>query len=151
MDLTGERGSRPFELSATQTQTYRNFAVGFYNDKGGYTLGEVWHDPAAPNTKGVSFPEGTVPPQLFWGDHPLAFLRTGIAAVHISVTLRGPGGTPARVGRPGFGREANEMSFRSRTTFLALRGSEAESCRFRQDRCRPHRTVGSCYFQSRVS
>ena len=58
--LTGERNSRPFELSAIQTQRYKNVAVGFYNEKGGYTLGKFWHDPAAPNTKGVSFPEGTV-------------------------------------------------------------------------------------------
>jgi hypothetical protein len=58
--LTGERNSRPFELSATQSDRYRNVAVGFYNDKGGYALGKFWHDPAAPNIKGVSFPEGTV-------------------------------------------------------------------------------------------
>jgi hypothetical protein len=68
--LTSERASRPLELSATQTQSYRNFAVGFYNDKGGYTLGQVWHDPAAPNTKGVSFPEGTVTFKLLFTTAP---------------------------------------------------------------------------------
>jgi hypothetical protein len=68
--LTGERASRPFELSATQTQSYHNYAVGFYNDKGGYTIGQFWKDPAAPNTKGVNFPEGTVSFKLLFTTAP---------------------------------------------------------------------------------
>lgn len=73
--LTGERGSKPFELSATQSDpNYRNFAVGFYNDKGGYTIGKVWHDPSAPNTKVASFPEGTVTFKLLFTTAPTAIV-----------------------------------------------------------------------------
>lgn len=68
--LTGERASRPFELSAKQTEMYHNFAVGFYNDKGGYTIGQFWRDPSAPNTKGVSFAEGTVSFKLLFTTAP---------------------------------------------------------------------------------
>ena len=68
--LTKERSSRPFELSSTQSQTYRNFAVGFYNDQGGYTIGQVWRDPAKPNITAVNFPEGTVTFKLLFTTAP---------------------------------------------------------------------------------
>jgi hypothetical protein len=68
--LTRERSSRPFELSPTQTQTYRNFAVGLYNDQGGYTIGQVWHNPTAPNVMDVQFPEGTVSFKLLFTTAP---------------------------------------------------------------------------------
>ena len=58
--LTTERSSRPYELSATQSTGFRNFAVGFYNPPGGYTIGSVWADPTNPNYTSVNFPEGTV-------------------------------------------------------------------------------------------
>jgi len=68
--LTRERNSRPFEISATQTKSYPNYAVGFYNDQGGYTIGQVWRDPAAPNIVGVNFPEGTVTFKLLFTTAP---------------------------------------------------------------------------------
>jgi hypothetical protein len=70
--LTTERASRPYELSATQNVGYRNFAVGFYNDKGGYALGKVWHNPSAPSTKAVNFPEGTVTFKLLFTTAPVS-------------------------------------------------------------------------------
>ncbi|GJM22638.1 MAG: hypothetical protein DHS20C15_25530 [Planctomycetota bacterium] len=40
--LTKERPSRPGELSPIQTNAYiPNYAVGFYNDMGGWTFGQV--------------------------------------------------------------------------------------------------------------
>ncbi|MBY0492520.1 MAG: hypothetical protein K2R93_21975 [Gemmatimonadaceae bacterium] len=58
--LTRERQSRPYELSATQKTIARNFAVGFFSDRGGYTIGSVWSNPVAPNPAAATFPEGTV-------------------------------------------------------------------------------------------
>jgi hypothetical protein len=58
--LTGERASRAGELAATQTSSFRNFAVGFYNAPGGYTIGRVWADPNHPDASKAAFPEGTV-------------------------------------------------------------------------------------------
>lgn len=58
--LTRERSSRPFELASTQTQQFRNYAVGFYDAIGGYTIGQVWKNPIKPDPKLASFPEGTV-------------------------------------------------------------------------------------------
>lgn len=68
--LTGERGSRPFELAATQTTAQRNYAVGFYNAEGGYTIGQVWKDPATPDAAAASFPEGTVSFKLLFTTTP---------------------------------------------------------------------------------
>ncbi len=68
--LTRERSSRPFELAPTQTQQYKNFAVGFYNDLGGYTIGQVWKDAQKPNTEIVAFPEGTVSFKLLFTTAP---------------------------------------------------------------------------------
>jgi hypothetical protein len=58
--LTGERSSRPGELAETQTNSLHNFAVGFYNEAGGYTIGHVWADPNHPDASKATFPEGTV-------------------------------------------------------------------------------------------
>lgn len=58
--LTQERPSRPFELAPNQDVQYRNFAVGFYNPRGAYTIGKVWQDPDNPNSSNVSFAEDTV-------------------------------------------------------------------------------------------
>lgn len=47
--MTKERSSRIGELSPDQTNNYiANYAVGLYNDVGGYTFGRVWADPGKP-------------------------------------------------------------------------------------------------------
>ncbi len=58
--LTRERMSRRFELAATQDVTFTNFAVGFYNPRGAFTIGQVWQNPAAPDPSLAQFPEDTV-------------------------------------------------------------------------------------------
>jgi hypothetical protein len=68
--LTGERRSRPFELSAQQTTAYRNFAVGFYNAPGGYAIGRVWDNPTLPNPAVAQFPEGSVSFKLLFTTAP---------------------------------------------------------------------------------
>jgi hypothetical protein len=68
--LTRERSSRPFELAATQTQQYRNYAVGYYDDHGGYTIGQVWKNPTKPDPKLATFPEGTATFKLLFTTAP---------------------------------------------------------------------------------
>jgi hypothetical protein len=58
--LTRERSSRPGELAPTQTETVQNWAVGLYNPRGGYVLGQVWRNPDSPDPRGAEFPEGSV-------------------------------------------------------------------------------------------
>ena len=68
--LTRERVSKPFELAATQTTAQRNYAVGFYNDLGGYALGQVWKDPDHPDIAAADFPEGSVSFKLLFTTTP---------------------------------------------------------------------------------
>ncbi len=68
--LTRERLSREFELAATQTDEYRNFAVGFYNPRGAYTIGKVWADPVNPDAADVDFLEDAVSFKLLFTTAP---------------------------------------------------------------------------------
>ncbi len=59
--LTRERRSPARELHPNQTTPVENWAVGFYNPPGGYTLGSVWRTPTGiPDPTQASFPVGTV-------------------------------------------------------------------------------------------
>ena len=58
--LTRERDSRFKELSESQHDRLQNWAVGFYNPRGGYTLGQVWANPSDPDPAKAVFPVGTV-------------------------------------------------------------------------------------------
>ena len=61
--LTKERPSKmgpPPELGALQTTQHDNWAVGFYNPPGGYTIGQVWKDPLHPDPRKAIFPSQTV-------------------------------------------------------------------------------------------
>lgn len=51
--MTKERSSRVGELSPEQTNNYiANYAVGLYNDVGGWTFGRVWAVPGKPDLSG---------------------------------------------------------------------------------------------------
>jgi hypothetical protein len=58
--LTLERQSRARELAPTQTRIAQNWAVGMYNARGGFVLGQVWKNRDAPDPALAKFPEGTV-------------------------------------------------------------------------------------------
>ena len=58
--LTRERSSEPGELGPKQLHRVQNWAVGFYNTLGGYTIGRVWEDPKKPKPELSQFPVGTV-------------------------------------------------------------------------------------------
>ncbi|HEX7815954.1 MAG TPA: hypothetical protein VF436_12560, partial [Dyella sp.] len=62
--LTKEAQIQPKQLAPTQVTSGQTYAVGIYNDIGGYTFGEVWKDPENPDpsytSQPNSFHEGTV-------------------------------------------------------------------------------------------
>jgi len=62
--LTKEAQIQVKQLAPTQTTTGQTFAVGIYNDVGGFTFGEVWKNPQDPDpsftSKPNSFHDGTV-------------------------------------------------------------------------------------------
>lgn len=62
--LTKEAQIQSKQLAPTQTTTGQTFAVGIYNDIGGYTFGQVWKNPQDPDpsftSKPNSFHDGTV-------------------------------------------------------------------------------------------
>lgn len=58
--MTRERSSRPEELHPNQTEWVDNWAVGFYNPPGGFTVGQVWEDAGNPAPSRAVFPHGTV-------------------------------------------------------------------------------------------
>ena len=76
--MTKERPSRgpkngdPAELGPAQTADHDNWAVGFYNARGGYTIGQVWKDPAHPDPRKAVFPSHTVTCKLLFTTAPVS-------------------------------------------------------------------------------
>ena len=70
--MTKERPSRVGELGAAQTAQHDNWAVGFYNPRGGYTIGQVWKDAAHPDPRKAIFSSHTVTCKLLFTTTPLA-------------------------------------------------------------------------------
>ncbi len=68
--LTRERNSRPRELAQTQDCYWQNWAVGLYNEPGGYVVGQVWADPKKPDATRAKFPDGTVSIKLLFTTAP---------------------------------------------------------------------------------
>jgi hypothetical protein len=77
--LTKEAPVQPGQLAAGQGQpkpgeNYQTYAVGFFNDFGGYTIGQVWKNHFAPEASASSTPngflEGTVISKLLFVDVP---------------------------------------------------------------------------------
>jgi len=58
--LTREATAQPKQLAASQVDRFQTYAVGFYNQFGGYTIGQVWHNHYGPNASAAPFPVGTV-------------------------------------------------------------------------------------------
>ena len=66
--LTRELTSVPGQLAPNppQSQQVQNWAVGFYNERGGFTIGQVWCNPTNPSLSAVTFAEGTVSAKLLF-------------------------------------------------------------------------------------
>lgn len=58
-------------LGPKQVNNYQTWAVAYYNEPGGYTLGRVWADSSNPNKDLSDFPEGTVCFKLLLTETPL--------------------------------------------------------------------------------
>jgi hypothetical protein len=69
--MTDERPSRAGELGPAQTGGHDNWAVGFYNARGGYTLGQVWKDINHPDPRKAVFPSNTVACKLLFSTAPI--------------------------------------------------------------------------------
>lgn len=70
--MTRERRSREFELHPLQSSRAQNWAVGFYNARGGYTLGRVWRTASGfPDPSAATFPAHTVSFKLLFTDAPI--------------------------------------------------------------------------------
>lgn len=69
--LTQEAPVQPRQLAWSQVYTGgQTFAVGFFNEFGGYTIGQVWKDHTNPDVSKASFPNGTVICKLLFVDVP---------------------------------------------------------------------------------
>jgi hypothetical protein len=64
--MTKERTSQAGELAPTQLSEFHNWAVGFYNPPGGFTIGQVWQDADDPQVSAARFPVGTVSAKLLF-------------------------------------------------------------------------------------
>jgi hypothetical protein len=71
--MTRERPSRVGELGPLHTTNgVQNWAVGFYNSRGGYTIGRVWANEQNPDPTKANFPLHTVSCKLIFTAAPLA-------------------------------------------------------------------------------
>jgi hypothetical protein len=71
--LTKEAPVQPRQLAWSQTYTGgQTYAVGFYNEFGGYTIGQVWKDHEHPDDSKSKFPVGTVVCKVLFVDLPPA-------------------------------------------------------------------------------
>jgi hypothetical protein len=73
--MTGERPSKMVplpELGPAQSGPHDNWAVGFYNARGGYTIGQVWKDPLHPDPRKAKFPSDTVTCKLIFTTAPVS-------------------------------------------------------------------------------
>ncbi|MGV3614003.1 MAG: hypothetical protein ACO1SV_01590 [Fimbriimonas sp.] len=68
--LTHERPVSPLELGPKQVTPWQNWAVGLYNDVGGYVIGKVWADKDKPDPTKALFPDGAVSIKLLFTEAP---------------------------------------------------------------------------------
>jgi hypothetical protein len=58
--LTREATAQPKQLASTQVSKFQTYAVGFFNEHGGFTIGQVWKNHLGPEPAAARFPVGTV-------------------------------------------------------------------------------------------
>lgn len=67
--LTRERTVTGPELGLKAGVSIRNYAIGFYNGPGGYTIGQVWEDPWVPDLEAArAFPEAAMVFKILFSD-----------------------------------------------------------------------------------
>lgn len=73
--LTKEGPVNPRTLSPAQNTQYQTYAVGFYNEPGGWTIGRVWKDAENPDVATMAlegFPVGTVVGKVLFTTAPVS-------------------------------------------------------------------------------
>jgi hypothetical protein len=101
--LTQEASIRPFQLAKSQIYGQGDtYAVGFYNEFGGYAIGQVWKDhhnpdPEYASTKG--FPEGTVVCKLLFVSIPPEIVAQQIPFLANPIQWEAYVGVPSGPGR----------------------------------------------------
>src|SRR6185295_9480706 len=70
--MTKERRTQVHELGPAQNTEHDNWAVGFYNNRGAYVIGQVWKNPAHPDPRKSKFPSNTVACKLLFSTAPLS-------------------------------------------------------------------------------
>ena len=94
--MTKERPSRPGELGPAQTAQHDNWAFGFYNERGGFTIGQVWSDPAHPDPRKAIFPSHTVTCKLLFTTTPIAEAPFLAGSLEMEADINRATGTGAR-------------------------------------------------------
>lgn len=98
--LTRERNSRPRELGPNQTSCRQNWAVGFFNPVGGYTVGKVWAPVSTstgdPDTSVLPFSEGSVVAKLLYTEATTSevSLLAGAPEVDANIAVRASAADP---------------------------------------------------------
>jgi hypothetical protein len=70
--MTKERPSRVPELGPAQAGPHDNWAVGFYNARGAFAIGQVWKDPMHPDPRKAIFASHTVSCKLLFTTTPVS-------------------------------------------------------------------------------
>ena len=106
--LTKEAQVQKQQLASTQTYVNgQTYAVGFFNDLGGYTIGQVWADHMSPDPSKSSrpngFPVGTVIFKLLFVDVPTnqvpSLVNPQLWQAYVDPCYRAPCNPPASSGR----------------------------------------------------
>jgi hypothetical protein len=69
--LTREITIKAGTLGEKQVNNYQTWAVAYYNEPGGFTMGKVWEDANSPDRDLADFPEGTVCFKLLLTETPV--------------------------------------------------------------------------------
>jgi hypothetical protein len=89
--MTEERPVSGPELGLKKNVTIQNWAVGFYNDVGGFALGQIWKTEPPDLTK-ADFPDGTVVAKILFSDVTAADFEDGVdllaGAPEVDVNLK---------------------------------------------------------------
>lgn len=94
--LTQERSTSAPELGLKQGRSVQNWAIGFYNPVGGYTIGRVWANPTSPQAAQSQFRENAAVVKVLFSaakadDFAAGDLLEG--APEWDANIRAPGGT----------------------------------------------------------
>lgn len=94
--MTRERPSRVGELGPAQTSEHANWAFGFYNARGGHTIGQVWKDPVHPDPRKAKFPSNTVTCKFLFTSAPLTQVPFLEGSLEMQADINRQSGTGTR-------------------------------------------------------